>query len=184
MNNGYNPTARSTDPQTSRDAAQAQQGAKVYDQVLATIQQAGAKGCTLDDLAAALPNHEKISISPAPARLKEQGIIYETGTTRTGKSGRQQIVHTAYMPGEQVSIPAVTQRARRSANTATPAPQVEMVSDEMVGDAMDAFNAEAITGEEFLLSKRAGIRMKAALQAALNARAGGDSSNQTTEELP
>lgn len=138
MNNGYNPTARSTDPQTSRDAAQAQQGAKVYDQVLATIQQAGAKGCTLDDLAAALPNHEKISISPAPARLKEQGIIYETGTTRTGKSGRQQIVHTAYMPGEQVSIPAVTQRARRSANTATPAPQVEMVSDEMVSAYCDA----------------------------------------------
>ena len=54
------------------------------------------------------------------------------------------------------------------------APQVEMVSDEMVGDAIDAFNAEAVTGEEFLLSKRAGIRMKAALQAALNARAGGD----------
>jgi hypothetical protein len=101
----------------------------VYDQVLAVIQTAGSKGCTLDDLAAALPWHEKISISPVPARLKEQGIVYETGTTRTGKSGRQQIVHVAYLPGEQVSIPAIVQRARQhTAKDPIPAPSADVLA--------------------------------------------------------
>ena len=71
-------------------------------------------------------------------------------------------------PGEAIDV------MREGYERRLAAPQVEMVSDEMVGDAIDAFNAEAVTGEEFLLSKRAGVRMKAALQAALNARAGGD----------
>lgn len=84
--------ARSGDPPTSKDAAasMALELPELLRAVFTVIREAGAHGATLDDLVAAT-GRDKVSVSPRPAQLRDLGLIRDSGRTRMGKSGRQQI---------------------------------------------------------------------------------------------
>lgn len=81
--------ARSTDPDTSHEAAAsidaAQMERLVYD-VIASF----PKGCISDDVERALPHVRSHSITPRFASLKRKGFIVDTGFRRIAASGRSQ----------------------------------------------------------------------------------------------
>ncbi len=84
--------ARSSDPATSKAAAELDM-TKMEREVFEVINNCyRVSGCIQDDLLDAFPPEKSQSITPRVRKLIEKGYVYETGETRTGKSGRQQRV--------------------------------------------------------------------------------------------
>jgi len=85
--------ARRTDPETSHEAAKQiePQLPHLEAVVLAAIALA-PDVMTIDELAAALPKLDKVTISPRIKPLCNKGKIYSDGSTRAGRSGRPGLV--------------------------------------------------------------------------------------------
>lgn len=90
---GTNPRkmARNTDPDTSHDAAEKVDAARLERMVYEVICMYPL-GCTSDQIMKHFPNHGVQTISPRYAPLLRKGLIYDTGERRPGNLGRQQRV--------------------------------------------------------------------------------------------
>jgi hypothetical protein len=60
--------------------------------VLDVIEGAGATGCISDEIRGTYPDLSYSSITARFAALEKKGAIYRAGDTRSGKSGRKQLV--------------------------------------------------------------------------------------------
>ena len=84
---------RTTDPDTSREAAESINVTRMESIVLFHIWNAGHNGATQDELLAELTPHYRYStITSRPAALKRKGLVVDSGKRRPGVSGRSQIV--------------------------------------------------------------------------------------------
>lgn len=85
--------ARSGDPDTSWDAAASINGQLTYLEsvVLGALRDAGARGCTIDELTE-VTSLDKVTASPRLRPLCNKRLVIESGTKRPGKSGRAQMV--------------------------------------------------------------------------------------------
>lgn len=81
---------RSDDPETSRDAANIDV-TKLEGEVYAALR---SRPCTAEEIATLLDRPLQ-SITPRLAPLRRKGFIYDTGTRRSGRSGRSRIVFAA-----------------------------------------------------------------------------------------
>jgi len=90
---GTNPKkmARGTDPDTSHDAAEKVDTARLERMVYEVICMY-PNGCTSDQIMRHFPRHGVQTISPRYAPLIRKGLIYDTGERRPGSLGRQQRV--------------------------------------------------------------------------------------------
>lgn len=90
---GTNPKkmARNTDPDTSHDAAEKVDTARLERMVYEVICMY-PNGCTSDQIMRHFPKHGVQTISPRYAPLLRKGLIYDTGERRPGNLGRQQRV--------------------------------------------------------------------------------------------
>ena len=84
--------ARTNDPITSRDAAQALDVGKVEYIVYQTIESFGTKGCISDDVLDLLSHHRYSTVTARYKQLKEKGLIKVDHRKRKAQSGRQQLV--------------------------------------------------------------------------------------------
>ena len=83
--------ARNTDPDTSQEAAEKVDSAKLEQMVYEVICMY-PQGCTSDQIMKHFPKHGVQTISPRYAPLLRKGLIYDTGERRPGSLGRQQRV--------------------------------------------------------------------------------------------
>ena len=83
--------ARSTDPDTSQEAAEKIDAARLEQMVYEVICRY-PEGCTSDQVMRHFPNHGVQTISPRFAPLIRKGFIYDTGERREGSLGRKQRV--------------------------------------------------------------------------------------------
>lgn len=103
--------ATSTAAHRSLDLNELEQ--KVFD----VIEAAGATGCISDEIRGTYPELSYSSITARFASLEKKGAIYRAGDTRSGKSGRQQLVmrlasFSASVP--RVKPPAPPRKKKRS----------------------------------------------------------------------
>ena len=84
--------ARSRDPSTSHDAADALDVSKMERLVLSAIISFGKDGCISDDVLNTLSNHRYSTVTARYKQLKEKDLVIVDGTKRKGSSGRQQLV--------------------------------------------------------------------------------------------
>lgn len=82
---------RTTDPDTSMDAAEKVDSTKLEQMVYEAIAKY-PNGCTSDELMRHFPNHGVQTISPRFAPLIRKGFIEDTGERRKSASGRSQRV--------------------------------------------------------------------------------------------
>jgi len=82
---------RTTDPDTSMDAAEKVDSTKLEQMVYEAISKY-PNGCTSDELMVHFPNHGVQTISPRFAPLIRKGFIEDTGERRKSSSGRSQRV--------------------------------------------------------------------------------------------
>lgn len=87
--------ARSTDPDTSHDAAKSFDPTALEAKVLEVIQSYGQDGCIKDQILQHFPADAAPTITPRLAPLMRKGWIEDTGDRRKGNSGRNQRVHRA-----------------------------------------------------------------------------------------
>lgn len=87
--------ARSTDPDTSQDAAKSFDPNALEARVLEVIQSYGQDGCIKDQILQHFPADAAPTITPRLAPLMRKGWIEDTGERRKGHSGRNQRVHRA-----------------------------------------------------------------------------------------
>lgn len=85
--------ARTDDPQTSKDAAQAVDSTKL-EQIVYEAIKAFPDGCISDEVLEALPEHRYSSITPRYRALLNKGYIEITGT-KDGRSGKKQRIMKA-----------------------------------------------------------------------------------------
>lgn len=83
--------ARRTDPDTSQEAAEKIDAARLERMVYEAICMY-PNGCTSDQIMRHFPNHGVQTISPRFAPLIRKGLIYDTGERRKGGLGRSQRV--------------------------------------------------------------------------------------------
>lgn len=83
--------ARNTDPDTSHEAAEKVDTARLERMVYEVICMYPS-GCTSDQIMKHFPNHGVQTISPRYAPLLRKGLIYDTGDRRPGILGRRQRV--------------------------------------------------------------------------------------------
>jgi len=84
---------RTTDPDTSREAAESINVNRMESIVLFHIWNSGPNGVTQDELLAELSPHYRYStVTSRPAALKRKGLVVDSGERRPGVSGRSQIV--------------------------------------------------------------------------------------------
>lgn len=83
--------ARSDDPGTSRDAAISFNVSRLQRLVFEIIAAAGFFGATSCEIAAAL-GLVRDSVSPRIKPLRQKGLVFTTGETRTNPSGRRGLV--------------------------------------------------------------------------------------------
>lgn len=83
--------ARNSDPDTSQEAAEKVDSAKLEKMVYEVICMYPF-GCTSDQIMKHFPKHGVQTISPRYAPLIRKGLIYDTGERRPGNLGRQQRV--------------------------------------------------------------------------------------------
>lgn len=86
---------RSSDPDTSRDAAFSININHLQEIVLKAIRSFGDKGCIFDDIQDMHPNISHSGISTRFSELVRKGLIEDTGIRRVGKHGRKQRVMRA-----------------------------------------------------------------------------------------
>lgn len=84
--------ARSRDPSTSHDAADALDVSKMERLVLSAIISFGKDGCISDDVLNTLSHHRYSTVTARYKQLKEKDLVIVDGTKRKGSSGRQQLV--------------------------------------------------------------------------------------------
>jgi len=82
---------RSTDPDTSMDAAEKVDSTRLEQMVYEAIAKY-PNGCISDEVQTHFPNHGVQTISPRYAPLIRKGFIEDTGERRVGLSGRSQRV--------------------------------------------------------------------------------------------
>lgn len=82
---------RTTDPDTSMDAAEKVDSTKLEQLVYEAIAK-HPNGCTSEELMAYFPNHGVQTISPRFAPLIRKGFIEDTGERRRSSTGRSQRV--------------------------------------------------------------------------------------------
>lgn len=82
---------RTTDPDTSMDAAEQVDSTRLEQMVYEVIAK-HPNGCTSDEVMAHFPNHGVQTISPRYAPLIRKGFIEDTGERRKSASGRSQRV--------------------------------------------------------------------------------------------
>ncbi len=87
--------ARSTDPDTSQDAAKSFDPNALEARVLEVIQSYGQSGCIKDRILGHFAPDAAPTITPRLAPLMRKGWIEDTGERRKGHSGRNQRVHRA-----------------------------------------------------------------------------------------
>jgi hypothetical protein len=87
--------ARSTDPDTSQDAAKSFDPNAMESKVLQVIQSYGQDGCIKDQILQHFPADAAPTVTPRIAPLMRKGWIEDTGERRKGHSGRNQRVHRA-----------------------------------------------------------------------------------------
>lgn len=83
--------ARSTDPDTSQQAARSIDAGAVEAIVYQAIR-SFPKGCIPEQVYQALPQFTMVTVSPRFATLKNRGLIVDTGFRRMASSGRSQRV--------------------------------------------------------------------------------------------
>lgn len=83
--------ARNTDPDTSHEAAEKVDAARLERMVYEVICMYPS-GCTSDQIMRHFPNHGVQTISPRYAPLLRKGFVYDTGDRRLGSLGRPQRV--------------------------------------------------------------------------------------------
>jgi hypothetical protein len=84
--------ARSRDPSTSHDAADALDVSKMERLVLSAIISFGSAGCISDDVLNILPDYRYSTITARYKQLKEKGLVFVDQRKRKGQSGRQQLI--------------------------------------------------------------------------------------------
>lgn len=84
--------ARSTDPDTSHDAAKSFDPTALEAKVLEIIREYGTDGCIADQIIQRFPHEQSHTITPRFAPLMRKGWIEDTGDRREGHSGRLQRV--------------------------------------------------------------------------------------------
>jgi len=94
MNEYEHGASRSTDPMTSKKAAESVDATKLEKMVLEAVKRSGEKGMTCEEVADKI-EMEVVSVSPRFAPLKRKGLIYRTDLRRAGKSGRGRIIWKA-----------------------------------------------------------------------------------------
>ena len=82
---------RTTDPETSLEAAEKVNSKKLEEMVYEVIAKY-PDGCIADEIQAHFPNHGVQTISPRYAPLIRKGFIEDTGERRKGVSGHSQRV--------------------------------------------------------------------------------------------
>jgi hypothetical protein len=83
--------ARNTDPDTSHEAAEKVDAARLERMVYEVICMYPS-GCTSDQIMRHFPSHGVQTISPRYAPLLRKGFVYDTGERRLGNLGRPQRV--------------------------------------------------------------------------------------------
>jgi len=79
-------------PATSTAAHRSLDLTDLEQRVLDVIEAAGATGCISDEVRGTYPELSYSSVTARFASLENKGAIYRAGDTRSGKSGRQQLV--------------------------------------------------------------------------------------------
>ena len=97
---------RSTDPDTSTEAAEALDTTKLEADVYNFIKSSGDDGVTIAQCVLHFNPTSQSSITSRPAALERKGLIYYAGDTRTGASNRQQrVIRVNRRKGEPVKPP-------------------------------------------------------------------------------
>lgn len=88
----WNKLVRRDAPETSQQAAQAVDTAKLEEIVYEAIRSFGVKGCISDEVRSMYPHLPYSSVTARYKALLDKGLIEETGERRSGQSGRSQRV--------------------------------------------------------------------------------------------
>lgn len=83
---------RTDSPHTSVAAAYGVQTTRREKQMFDAICRRGQDGCTADDLIDQFPNLSYSTVTARPSALERKGLIVRGPDTRSGRSGRQQLV--------------------------------------------------------------------------------------------
>lgn len=84
-------------PATSARAVESLDVGRLEQLIAEAIHAAGPAGMTADELMAVYPKLSYSSVTARPAALKEKGLVFDSGRTRPGRSGRQQTVLVHWM---------------------------------------------------------------------------------------
>lgn len=103
---------RRSDPETSAEAAASINATERELEVYVQMKKFGLFGCISDDIVDLMPHVKEQSITPRFVKLVAKGMAEETGDTRTGKSGRQQMVRRALPPPFVPVIPSIPDHIR------------------------------------------------------------------------
>ena len=112
--------ARSTDPDTSHEAAELADADTICSRVLEIIRSYGASGCISDQVCEQMSEHRRQAVTPAYARLLEKHLIADSGIRRVASAtGRRQRVMVAIdfapTPQPKRSAPMTPPKDRKTA---------------------------------------------------------------------